>query len=202
MDPCASVEQTEPTRLFRSECVRIDEWMVHCGKQHDPDLQSAAVQPETGSVNLDKSPKQMGEKSKIYRCKSCSINLNDSLVLLHPPVQKWINAWIILTKHNSRRLMLTFAVHVASKDRGCHKCAAWEVLQDKRLWICPLNTFNWNYCELHSENNWLIKNSYSENPKLQSAGDPQYTKVVIIKQIDASFSSNECSQQNIIFFTI
>lgn len=114
MDPCASVEQTESTRLFRSECVCIDEWMVHYGKQHDPDLQSAAVQPETGSLNSDKSPKQVGEKSKIYRCKSC-INLNDSLVRLHPPIQKWINAWIILTKHNSRRLMLTFSVHVASK---------------------------------------------------------------------------------------
>lgn len=195
MDPCASVEQTESTRLFRSECVCIDEWMVHYGKQHDPDLQSAAVQPETGSLNSDKSPKHVGEKSKIYRCKSC-INLNDSLVRLHPPIQKWINAWIILTKHNSRRLMLTFSVHVL---RGCHKCAAWKVLQDKRLWIWPLNTLNWNYCERHSENNWLIKNSCSENPKLQRAGDPQYTKVVIINQRDASFSSNECSQQIITF---
>lgn len=43
--------------------------------QHDPDLQSTAVQPETESLNSDKSPKQVGGKSKIYKRQSCSINL-------------------------------------------------------------------------------------------------------------------------------
>lgn len=92
-------------------------------------------------------------------------------------------------------VLCTCGAYCTLKARGCHKCAAWKVLQGKRLWFWPLNTLNWNYCELHLENNWLIKNIYSEHSTLQKAGDPQYTKPVINKQIDVSFSSKECSQQ-------